>query len=168
MTASARGTVDKPGSNVRAKAGLNRAILDVSPGEFRRQLEYKTAWYGSTITVIDRFFPSSQTCSACGARAKLTLADRIYRCAACGFAADRDVNAAINIAAQAAVAPGKGETLNARRAVDDHPQPAGIQSLTAMKREGHRDNAVVTPTRQRVGHPNIGAAQEVAAPYAYG
>ncbi|WP_261779316.1 RNA-guided endonuclease InsQ/TnpB family protein [Rhodococcus erythropolis] len=177
MTASARGTIENPGSNVRAKAGLNRAILDVSPGEFRRQLEYKTAWYGSTLTVIDRFFPSSQTCSACGARAKLTRADRIYRCAACGFTADRDVNAAINIAAQAAVAPGREETLNARRAVDDHPQPAGTRSLTAMKREGHRANAVVTPTRQRVGHPirggmrldeRIGAGQEASAPDAYG
>lgn len=177
MTASARGTVYKPGRNVRAKAGLNRAILDVSPGEFRRQLEYKTAWYGSTLTVINRFYPSSQTCSACGARAKLTLAERIYRCAACGFSADRDVNAAINIAAQAAVAPGKEETLNARRAVDDHPQSAGIRTPTALKREGHRTNAVVTPTRQRVGHPircgmrlgeRTGAGQEASAPHAYG
>lgn len=44
MTASARGTIDKPGRNVRAKAGLNRSILDVAPGELRRQLEYKTSW----------------------------------------------------------------------------------------------------------------------------
>lgn len=51
MTRSARGTVDNPGTNVRAKAGLSRAILDASPGELRRQLTYKTHWYGSTLAV---------------------------------------------------------------------------------------------------------------------
>ena len=89
---------------------MNRALLDVAPGEFRRQLEYKTGWYGSVLAVIDRFYPSSQTCSACKAKAKLTLADRVYRCATCGFVSNRDVNAAINLAAQAAVAPGMVET----------------------------------------------------------
>lgn len=154
MTRSARGTLDQPGRNVRAKSGLNRAILDAAPGELRRQLvEYKTNWYGSSLKVIDRFFPSSQTCSACGAKAKLTLADRVYRCAECGFIADRDVNAAINIAAQAAVAPGTEETLNARRAVDDHPQPAGSRSSSAMKWEG-RHTVVATPARQQAGHPS--------------
>lgn len=116
MTRSAKGTVDKPGTNVKAKSGLNRVILDASPGELRRQLAYKTAWYGSRLAVIDRWFASTQTCSACGARAKLTLADRVYRCAVCGLVMDRDVNAAINLAAQAAVAPGMGETQTARRA----------------------------------------------------
>ncbi|WP_236728368.1 MULTISPECIES: RNA-guided endonuclease InsQ/TnpB family protein [Mycobacteriaceae] len=153
MTRSARGTLEQPGRNVRAKSGLNRAILDAAPGELRRQLEYKTNWYGSSLKVIDRFFPSSQTCSACGAKAKLTLAERVYRCAACGFTADRDVNAAINIAAQAAVTPGMEETLNARRAVDDHSQPAGSRSSSAMKREGHH-TVVATPARQQAGHPS--------------
>jgi len=152
MTRSARGTVDHPGRNVRAKTGLNRAILDAAPGELRRQLEYKTNWYGSSITVIGRFFPSSRTCSACGAKAKLTLADRVYRCAACGFTADRDVNAAINIAAQAAVALGMKETLNARRAGGDHPLAAGSRSSSATKREG-RHTVVATPARQQAGHP---------------
>lgn len=153
MTRSARGTLEQPGRNVRTKSGLNRAILDAAPGELRRQLEYKTNWYGSSLKVINRFFPSSQMCSACGAKAKLTLAERVYRCAACGLTADRDVNAAINIAAQAAVAPGKEETLNARRAVDDHPQPAGSRSSSAMKREG-RHTVVATPARQQAGHPS--------------
>lgn len=83
MTRSARGTAERPGRNVKAKAGLNRSILDVSPGELRRQLEYKTRWYGSSIALCDRWFPSSQTCSACGAKVKLTLADRVFRCTAC-------------------------------------------------------------------------------------
>ena len=55
-------------------------------------------------------------------RAKLTLADRVFHCAACGFGPiNRDVNAARNIAANAAVAPGTGETLNARRAAEGSP-----------------------------------------------
>ncbi|GAT01228.1 RNA-guided endonuclease InsQ/TnpB family protein [Mycolicibacterium fortuitum] len=66
MTSSARGTVAKPGRNVKAKAGLNRAILDTAPGEFRRQLTYKTGWHGSKVVVIDRFYPSSQTCLLTG------------------------------------------------------------------------------------------------------
>ena len=49
-----------------AKAGLNKAILDVGWGEFRRQLEYKTAKYGRRLIVIDRWYPSSKTCSSCG------------------------------------------------------------------------------------------------------
>lgn len=144
MTRSARGTVDKPGRNVRAKAALNSAILDVAPSELRRQLAYKTAWYGSSLVFCDRFYPSTQTCPACGAKAKLTLADRVFRCAACGFGPiDRDINAARNIAANAAVAPGNEETLNARRADQRHPPQVGTCRRTAMKREGHHSKTVV-------------------------
>lgn len=53
MTASAKGS-----GHGRGKAGLNRAILDVAPGELRRQLTYKTRWYGSTLVVADRWYPS--------------------------------------------------------------------------------------------------------------
>lgn len=154
MTRSARGTVEKPGKNVRAKAGLNRALLDVAPGEFRRQLEYKTGWYGSALAVIDRFYPSTQTCSACNAKAKLTLADRVYRCATCGFVSNRDVNAAINLAAQAAVAPGAGETKTARRVADDHPPTSvGSRSPATLTREDHH-TVVATPAWQQAGHPS--------------
>jgi putative transposase len=134
MTASARGTIENPGKRVRQKAGLNREILDVSPGTIRRQLEYKTQWYGSKLAVCDRWFPSSKTCSACGvAKAKLTLADRMFRCDACGLVINRDVNAARNIAKAAIissseVASGNGETLNGRGA------PEG---LGASRRQGH-------------------------------
>ena len=83
----------------RAKAGLNRAILDASPGELRRQLAYKLAWHGGTLVVADRFFASSKTCSSCGSvKAKLSLATRTYRCD-CGLEIDRDLNAALNLAA---------------------------------------------------------------------
>src|SRR5690606_10715557 len=86
MTSSAKGTIDNPGRNVRAKAGLNRAILDAAPGEFRRQLDYKTAWYGSQLVVVDRWLPSSKTCSACGTvKEHLRLSDRVFECDACGM-----------------------------------------------------------------------------------
>lgn len=103
MTASASGTIEKPGKNVAQKAGLNRAVLDVSFGTFRTQLEYKAAWYGSAIQVIDRYYPSSQTCSNCGKRpgTKLTLSDRVYKCEHCHAVIDRDLNAAINIRREA-------------------------------------------------------------------
>lgn len=123
MTASAAGTVEAPGKNVRQKAGLNRSILDAAFSTLRRQLEYKSGWYGSQVQIIDRFFASSQTCSACGARAKtkLDLRVRVFECAACGARIDRDVNAARNIRAEAVrmheaqqLAPGTGESLNGR------------------------------------------------------
>lgn len=124
MTASAAGTVEVPGKRVRQKAGLNRSILDAAFSTLRRQLEYKASWYGSQVQVIDRFFASSQTCSACGARAKtkLDLRVRVFECAACGVRIDRDVNAACNIRAEAVrmyeaqLAPGTGESLNGRGA----------------------------------------------------
>lgn len=122
MTASAAGTIEAPGKNVRQKAGLNRSILDAAFSTLRRQLEYKASWYGSQVQIIDRFFASSQTCSACGARAKtkLGLHVRVFECAACGVRIDRDVNAARNIRAEAVrmyeaqLAPGTGESLNGR------------------------------------------------------
>ena len=129
MTASAAGTVEAPGKRVRQKAGLNRSILDAAFGTLRRQLEYKSGWYGSQVQIIDRFFASSQTCSACGARVKtkLDLRVRVFECAACGVRIDRDVNAARNIRAEAVrmheaqqLAPGTGESLNGRGVADSN------------------------------------------------
>jgi putative transposase len=78
---------------------LARVISDAAFGEFRRQLEYKTRWYGSDLVVADRWYPSSKTCSGCGnLNTGLTLSDRTYSCTACGLVLDRDVNAAINLA----------------------------------------------------------------------
>jgi len=80
-----------------AKSGLNREILDIGFYELRRQLEYKSLLYGSNVQVIDRFFPSSKTCSKCGQiKSDLKLSDREYVCD-CGLTIDRDLNAAINI-----------------------------------------------------------------------
>jgi len=99
------------------KAALNRAVLDASLAEIRRQLAYKLAWRGGTLLVADRFFPSSKLCSSCGAaKATLTLAERIFNCESCGLKVDRDLNAARNLAAygQRHVAGSGPATQNAR------------------------------------------------------
>lgn len=78
---------------------LARAMEDASLGEFRRELEYKTNWYGKRLQKIDTFFPSSQLCHCCGFRNKETknLSVRFWTCPQCGASHDRDENAAINI-----------------------------------------------------------------------
>jgi putative transposase len=79
---------------------LAKAISDVGWGEFTRQLEYKAKWYGRTFIKIDRFYPSSKTCSACGYILEaLTLDVREWACPSCGVCHDRDINAACNILA---------------------------------------------------------------------
>ncbi len=65
--------------------------------EFKRQLTYKCEWYGSELVIADRFYPSSQICSNCGHQQKMPLHLRTYECNECGFTADRDFNAAVNL-----------------------------------------------------------------------
>jgi putative transposase len=79
---------------------LARAISGCGWGEFRRQLAYKCERYGRRLVVIDRWYPSSTTCSACGHRlAELSLSARHWTCSSCGARHDRDLNAATNILA---------------------------------------------------------------------
>ena len=100
MTRSAKGTVQRPGRNVRAKAGLNRGILRSGWGLLVRRLEDKAPGR------VERIHPAftSQRCSACGRIAAGSRESQaLFRCVACGFACNADVNAAINIAAGHAV-----------------------------------------------------------------
>jgi putative transposase len=92
--------------NMVRNRSLARAISDASWSEFRRMLEYKADWHGRTVIAVDRFYPSSKTCSACGAvAAKMPLPVREWECASCGTVHDRDVNAAkVLLAAGLAVA----------------------------------------------------------------
>jgi putative transposase len=85
------------------KHHLGRSMADASLGELRRQLVYKSDDRGTALVVIDRFYPSSKTCSCCGAvRAKLLLSTRVFECESCGASLDRDLNAARNIAREGA------------------------------------------------------------------
>lgn len=79
---------------------LGKGVMDNGNGNFRRMLEYKLAERGKQFVKIDRYYPSSKTCSKCGkVKKKLELSQRIYECE-CGNQMDRDVNAAINIREQ--------------------------------------------------------------------
>ncbi len=81
--------------NMVKNHSLARAIHDASWSEMRRQLEYKADWYGRQVIAIDRWYPSSKTCSACGQIVKkLPLSVREWTCPGCGIRHDRDVNAA--------------------------------------------------------------------------
>jgi putative transposase len=89
---------------------LARSIADVGFYEFRRQLEYKAKLYGREVVVVDRFFPSSKTCSSCGhIKSDLKLSDRVYECKECGLKLDRDLNASYNLRK---VATRSGDTIN--------------------------------------------------------
>ncbi len=92
MTASAKGARQR-----RGKAGLNRAVLDAAPGELRRQVAYKTAWYGSALVVADRWCLFQELSRHKTVKAKLSLSERTYRCEHCGLVADRDLKAAANL-----------------------------------------------------------------------
>ncbi|MFG2293936.1 zinc ribbon domain-containing protein [Streptomyces sp. NPDC048603] len=102
MTKSAKGSTESPGRNVRAKAGMNRSVLDNTPGERRRQLEYKVGLYGSVLVAVPAFH-TSQTCARCG------LVDpesrqgcgRLFACTRCGHEDDADHNASVEIEARA-------------------------------------------------------------------
>src|SRR5918995_7232674 len=97
---------------------LALSIGDAGLGDLRRQLAYKSEWYGSSLVIVDRFCPSSKLCSGCGViRDTLTLGQRQFDCASCGLVLDRDENAAINL----------------RRAVLDGI-PEGLREVTPVER----------------------------------
>ena len=75
-----------------------KSVSDAGMGEFYRQMEYKTQWYGSKLITVDRFYPSSKTCSRCGHIHKdLKLSDNVFVCPICNFTIDRDLNASVNL-----------------------------------------------------------------------
>ena len=111
---------------------LAKAVSDAAFGEFRRQLEYKTARTGARLHVVDRWYPSSKICSKCGrVKAKLSLAERVYRCDGCGLVMDRDLNAAVNIK----VAGSAPETLNAHGGTGSRSNQHGCATRVSVKCE---------------------------------
>ncbi len=104
-----------------------KSWIDAAAGEVRRQLTYKTAWYGSELWVADRYYPSSKTCSACGhVNTAVTLADRRWQCPACGTGHDRDENAGTNLAC-----------LPASWAEAQNDGKTGLAQHVAVKRVNH-------------------------------
>jgi len=121
---------------------LALSISDMGFGEFRRQLEYKSILNGNTLIFADRWFPSSKTCSGCGAvKETLLLSDREYVCESCGLGINRDLNAAINLrnygleqlrAVSPEVTPVDSEALACRAARETTEVEAGILECPVM------------------------------------
>lgn len=104
-------------SGMVSNRSLARAISDQGWRELRRQLEYKADWYGRDLVVIDRWFPSTKRCSACGwTNQTLPLSVRNWACPQCGTVHDRDVNAAINIRAAGLAVQACGDGVRPARA----------------------------------------------------
>jgi len=126
---------------------LARAISDIGFYEIRRQLEYKCGWYGSELIIADRFYPSSKLCHVCGYKnVDLKLSDRFWMCPQCGTVLDRDVNAAMNLAA---LAPKIEDSLNGR----------GDGS------SAHDSNIVAQPVCETSTYTHIGSHDEQTSVY---
>ena len=106
MTRRAKKKLDENGEPARngqsVKRAMNRSILRNGWSSFAAKLAYKAQWYGRTLVQADRFYPSSRLCHGCGHKyAGLRLSEREWVCESCGVLHDRDVNAALNILAEA-------------------------------------------------------------------
>ncbi|WP_054054494.1 IS607 family element RNA-guided endonuclease TnpB [Alloactinosynnema sp. L-07] len=138
---------------------LARHIAGAAMGELRRQIEYKTGWAGGRVHLADRWYPSSKTCSDCGAvKAKPRLSVRTYNCDQCGHTLDRDLNAARNLAQLVAEiaggmsSPSCGAT---RNEPDGNPCQTRTRRATgiATGRPGHQ--AGPTPHRKVAAHDTL-------------
>ena len=97
MSKSAKGTAEEPGQNVKQKSGLNRAILDQSWTEFRRQLDYKSQWQGGVLVAVPPQ-NTSRTCPCCGYTDKENRPTQAkFKCIECGYRNNADVVGALNI-----------------------------------------------------------------------
>ncbi len=110
MSRSAKGTLKAPGTNVAAKAGLNKSILDASWGRLKVLLQYKAVKNGGLVIEVDPK-GTSQACSGCGVIAPKKLHVRWHECADCGLSIDRDHNAALNVLHRAVVGAGIAKPL---------------------------------------------------------
>ncbi|MFF1843913.1 RNA-guided endonuclease InsQ/TnpB family protein [Streptomyces sp. NPDC058217] len=119
--------------NMVKNKSLARAISDAAWTDMRSMLEYKCAWYGRNLVVIDRWFPSTRLCSACGTvQDKLPLNVREWTCG-CGARHDRDVNAACNILAAGLAVTACGAGVRPQRESSRTGQPAAKQEPPTAK-----------------------------------
>ena len=121
MSRSAKGTVDAPGRNVRAKSGLNKSILDQGWGEFRRQLDYKLAWRGGHLIAVPPQY-TSQTCPCCGHVSKDNRQTQAkFECVDCGFEENADKVGAINVLERGHRLLACGEPVQSGRSMKQEP-----------------------------------------------
>ena len=133
MSASAKGTIERPGKKVRQKAGLNRAILEQGWAEFRRLLEYKCAERGGAVVPVPAAY-TSQTCNPCGhVCADNRRTQALFACVVCRHTDNADTNAARNILA-AGHAVGSAKT-DACGAEVSRARPARAKRAAATKQE---------------------------------
>ncbi|VWB99067.1 RNA-guided endonuclease InsQ/TnpB family protein [Burkholderia lata] len=124
MSRSAAGSIVAPGKNVRAKSGLNKAILDQGWFEFRRQLEYKLAWNGGWLVAVPPA-NTSRTCPACGyVSADNRTTQEKFACVECSYEENADVVGALNILARGHRVAACGEPVQSGRSVKQEPAGA--------------------------------------------
>ena len=124
-------------SGMARNSRLARSVHDAGMGGFVRMLAYKCDWYGTAFVQIDRWYPSSKTCSRCGAvKQALLLSERTYRCVTCGFECDRDANAARNIQAFDTAARSAVADAETRRT----DRPAGPHGRRSVNQTENRRN----------------------------
>ncbi|MCX5377625.1 RNA-guided endonuclease TnpB family protein [Streptomyces sp. NBC_00091] len=118
---------------------LARAISDAGWHELRRMLEYKTAWYGRTLIIVDRWFPSTRLCSVCGVIAEaLSLDVREWTCEGCGTTHDRDGNAAVNLLAAGLAVAACGAGVRPHRESSSRSGRSVVKQETPPARVGTR------------------------------
>ena len=128
MSKSAAGIPDAPGRNVRAKSGLNKAILDQGWFDFRRQLEYKLAWAGGMLLAVPPH-NTSRTCPSCGhVSADNRKSQAQFKCVACGHEENADVVGAINVLE-------RGHRLLACGEDVSHARPVRAKHAASVKQE---------------------------------
>ena len=131
-------------SRSMGRRAFRRGVADAGLGEIRRQVTYKAQWHGRTVVTVDRWYPSSKTCSACGqVHADLQLSDRTWTCA-CGAVHDRDRNAALNIECEGLriLAEGSGDARSTRRRRGTHArgEAAAAGDRTSSSVTAHSTN----------------------------
>ncbi|WP_031405145.1 RNA-guided endonuclease TnpB family protein [Thiomonas sp. FB-Cd] len=130
MSKSSRGSAEKPGTNVRAKSGLNKSILDQGWAEFRRQLDYKLQWSGGWLVAVPPH-NTSRTCPCCGhiaADNRRTQAQ--FKCVACGYANHADVVGAMNSLARGHRVAACGEVVHSGPSMKQEPTEATAHEVT--------------------------------------
>ena len=145
MTASAAGTLEAPGRNVRAKAGLNRTILRNGWAMARSMLEYKSAWSGVMLVAVPPAY-TSQTCSSCGhTAAENRKTQATFECVACGHAEHADRNAAKNILRHGEQIPSGGYPASTAGYAETHACEGARRKLQHRRPRSAAQGGLVEP-----------------------